>query len=267
MIQGEVRIWKRGTTDSPLELTEWTDVLDQALHYPDVDWLIRTETSPNEAIAIEVTWKSCTPVPHVPFERAAPLSSDSLEPSSLAFQMAPFDSSDSAMASNVVHSQSRKGTKDMPERQRQVVAPVPRLASPRAATHLISQMRLIPMQLDARSPLRKQRRSPEVTDSRGFDLENCLTSVPTSRRSLEGTCLRPPTVPPLVQIAYHPLERFALSIEDLITSTSGTLTPDANETLASWPTLERCLIKADIPTDPLAVLAATARDSGCRTSS
>lgn len=137
MIQGEVRIWKRGTTDSPLELTEWTDVLDQALHYPDVDWLIRTETSPSEAIAIEVTWVSimiffsicmvnyssnyqecCTLVLHVPFQGAAPLSPDPLEPRLLAFQRTPFSSSDSAMASNVAHSQSRTRTKDMLECQR-----------------------------------------------------------------------------------------------------------------------------------------------------
>ncbi|KAI9457012.1 hypothetical protein BJY52DRAFT_1274506 [Lactarius psammicola] len=123
---------------------------------------------------------------------------------------------------------------------------------------------------EARSPLRKHRRPSEVTDhSPGFDLENCHTSasIKTSRRPFECTRPQLSTASPLVQIAYSPLKRLAFSIEDIITSTSGTLTPDANETLASWPKLERCLIKADIPTDPLAVLAAAARDSGCRTSS
>ncbi|KAH8985439.1 hypothetical protein EDB86DRAFT_2333302 [Lactarius hatsudake] len=58
MIHGEIRIWKRGTTQFPLQLTAWTEVLDLALHrdYLHVDWLIRTETSPSEAIAIEFTW-------------------------------------------------------------------------------------------------------------------------------------------------------------------------------------------------------------------
>lgn len=75
------------------------------------------------------------------------------------------------------------------------------------------------------------------------------------------------TAPPLVQISYSPLERLALSIEDFITSTGGTLAPDANETLTSWPKLECCLIQADIPTDPLDVLTVKARDSGYRTNS
>ena len=73
--------------------------------------------------------------------------------------------------------------------------------------------------------------------------------------------------PPLVQIFYSPLERLALSIEDFITSTGGTLAPDANETLTSWLKLECCLIQADIPTDPLDVLTVKARDSGYRTNS
>ena len=56
MIQGEVHIWKKGATHPPVELTDWTDVLDQALRYPHVDWLIRTETSPSETIRIRYTW-------------------------------------------------------------------------------------------------------------------------------------------------------------------------------------------------------------------
>ena len=55
-IQGEVRIWKRGTTHAPLELADWTDALDQALHYPYVDWLIRTESSPSEDVRILYSW-------------------------------------------------------------------------------------------------------------------------------------------------------------------------------------------------------------------
>lgn len=110
--------------------------------------------------------------------------------------------------------------------------------------------------------LRKPRRVTKVTDSPGHNPENPQLSVPTSRPPLEGT--HPPfsTAPPLVQIAYSPLERLALSIDDLVTSTDGTLTPDANEVLTSWPKLERCLSQANIPIDPLAVLAAAARDSG-----
>ncbi|KAF8261442.1 hypothetical protein EI94DRAFT_1746041 [Lactarius quietus] len=57
------------------------------------------------------------------------------------------------------------------------------------------------------------------------------------------------TAPPLEEITYSPLERLALSIEGLIASTGGTLTPDANEMLTSWPKLKRCLIQADIHTD------------------
>ena len=34
---------------------KWTEVLDRALDLPDVDWLIRSETSPDEAFDIEVT--------------------------------------------------------------------------------------------------------------------------------------------------------------------------------------------------------------------
>src|SRR6266702_3361596 len=112
----------------------------------------------------------------------------------------------------------------------------------------------------ARSPLREHSRPSEVTDSPGLqvNLENCHTSVPTSRRSFEGTRPRFSTAPPLVQIVYSPLERLALSIDDLISSNGGTnlkLTPDANEILTSWPKLEPCLIQADIPTDPVAFLA------------
>jgi len=119
---------------------------------------------------------------------------------------------------------------------------------------------------DARSPLAltKHSRPPEVADTPDLDLENPPASVPTSRRSFEGTPPRFSTSPPLVQITYSPLERLALSIEDLITSTGGTLTQDADEMLSS---LERCLTQADIPSDSLAVLAAAARDPGCQTSS
>ena len=37
------------------DLSKWTEVLDRALDMPDVDWLIRSETSPDEAFDIEVT--------------------------------------------------------------------------------------------------------------------------------------------------------------------------------------------------------------------
>ncbi len=37
------------------DLSKWTEVLDKALDMPDVDWLIRSETSPDEAFDIEVT--------------------------------------------------------------------------------------------------------------------------------------------------------------------------------------------------------------------
>lgn len=37
------------------DLSKWTQVLDRALDLPDVDWLIRSETAPDEAFDIEVT--------------------------------------------------------------------------------------------------------------------------------------------------------------------------------------------------------------------
>lgn len=37
------------------DLSKWTEVLDRALDMSDVDWLIRSETSPDEAFDIEVT--------------------------------------------------------------------------------------------------------------------------------------------------------------------------------------------------------------------
>ncbi|KAH9055586.1 hypothetical protein EDB87DRAFT_1639845, partial [Lactarius vividus] len=100
MIQGEVRIWKRGTTQFPLQLTKWTEVLDLALHrdYLHVDWLIRTETSPSEAIAIEFTWERCSPIPRVPSQGTEPLSPYLLGPLSLAFQTIPPSPSDSVAA-------------------------------------------------------------------------------------------------------------------------------------------------------------------------
>ncbi|KAI9458342.1 hypothetical protein BJY52DRAFT_426005 [Lactarius psammicola] len=256
MIQGEVRIWKRGTTHSPLELTEWTDVLDQALRYPDVDWLIRTETSPSEAIAIEFTWECCTLVPHIPFQGAAPLSSDSLEPSSPA-RMPPASPSDSLMASNDpdVHTQFRTRAKDMFWRSKgRVATPVPPLASVTS-----SQSYDLPdasvadasyTEGGARYPLRKPSRPSKVTDSPSLDLENPHASALTSRRSFESTHSGVSIAPPLAALAHSPLERLALSIEDLISATGGTLTPDANEILTSWPNLERHLIQADIPEDP-----------------
>ncbi|KAH9036028.1 hypothetical protein EDB83DRAFT_1769544 [Lactarius deliciosus] len=130
MIQGEVRIWKRGTTQFPLQLTEWTEVLDLALDrdYLHVDWLIRTETSPSEAIAIGFTWERCSPIPRVPFQGAAPLSPYLRGPLSLAFQTIPPSPSDSAAASSVVHPHSRTGTIGVLERQRQLVTPTPPLA-------------------------------------------------------------------------------------------------------------------------------------------
>ena len=55
-IDGEVCIWQRGG-GRPLEedLSKWTEVLDRALDKPGVDWLIRSETSPDEAFDIELT--------------------------------------------------------------------------------------------------------------------------------------------------------------------------------------------------------------------
>lgn len=37
------------------DLSKWTQVLDRALDLPDVDWLIRSETAPDEALDIELT--------------------------------------------------------------------------------------------------------------------------------------------------------------------------------------------------------------------
>ncbi len=55
-INGEVNIWQR-SDGHPVEEdpSKWTEVLDRALDMPDVDWLIRSETSPDEALDIEVT--------------------------------------------------------------------------------------------------------------------------------------------------------------------------------------------------------------------
>jgi hypothetical protein len=36
-------------------VSKWTEVLDRALDLPAVDWLIRSETSSDEAFDIEVT--------------------------------------------------------------------------------------------------------------------------------------------------------------------------------------------------------------------
>ncbi|KAH8986903.1 hypothetical protein EDB92DRAFT_1222953 [Lactarius akahatsu] len=54
-INGEVCIWQRGGDRPDEDLTEWTEVLSQALSAPDADWLIRSGTSPDEAFDIEVT--------------------------------------------------------------------------------------------------------------------------------------------------------------------------------------------------------------------
>ncbi|KAI0249015.1 hypothetical protein BJV78DRAFT_735311 [Lactifluus subvellereus] len=63
-IASEVCIWQRGGYRPEQDLTKWTEVLDRALDLPDVDWLIRSETSPDEAFDIEVTggWERCSPV-------------------------------------------------------------------------------------------------------------------------------------------------------------------------------------------------------------
>ncbi|KAH9975205.1 hypothetical protein BJV74DRAFT_181010 [Russula compacta] len=63
-ISGEVCIWQRGGGRPEEDVSKWTEVLDQALDLPDVDWLIRSETSPEEAFDIEVTggWERCSPV-------------------------------------------------------------------------------------------------------------------------------------------------------------------------------------------------------------
>ncbi|KAH9990185.1 hypothetical protein BJV77DRAFT_1151150 [Russula vinacea] len=64
-INGEVCIWQRGG-GRPVEedLLKWTQVLDRALDLPDVDWLIRSETAPDEALDIELTggWERCSRV-------------------------------------------------------------------------------------------------------------------------------------------------------------------------------------------------------------
>jgi hypothetical protein len=54
-ISGEVCIWQRGGDRPEGDLTKWTEVLERALDLPDVDWLIRSETSLDEAFDIEVT--------------------------------------------------------------------------------------------------------------------------------------------------------------------------------------------------------------------
>ncbi|KAF8258586.1 hypothetical protein EI94DRAFT_1754257 [Lactarius quietus] len=266
MIPGEVRVWKRGATHSPLKLTEWTDVLEQAFQYPDVDWLIRTETTLSEAIAIEVTWEDCTPVPHVPFHGVTPLTAVPPESMSPTSQTTLTSSSDSAAASDVVHSQSKTKTKDIPSRQ--VVTPDFPLASVISTRNQpdVAYATEATGASEALLPPRELSRPSQVADLPGIDLEKPEASVPTNRRSFESTRSRFSTASPLVQIAYSPLERLALSIEDIVASTDGTLTPDT-QTLTSWPKLERCLNQANIQIDPLAVLAAAARDSGCRTSS
>ena len=53
-INGDVCIWQRHGDRHDDDLTEWTTVLDEALHTPDKDWLIRSETSLDEAFEIEV---------------------------------------------------------------------------------------------------------------------------------------------------------------------------------------------------------------------
>ncbi|KAH9953632.1 hypothetical protein BC827DRAFT_112547 [Russula dissimulans] len=64
-VTSEVCIWQRGGGRPEEDLSKWTEVLDRALDFPDVDWLIRSETSPDEAFDIEVTggWERCSPVP------------------------------------------------------------------------------------------------------------------------------------------------------------------------------------------------------------
>jgi hypothetical protein len=144
MIQGEVRIWKRGTTHCPVELADWADVLDQALHNPHVDWLIRTETSPSETIRIRYTWVGI-------FSLFAWLSTDHqitrisfllvlssgqrLSPSNPTEPPLPaqvtLTPANSSAASSVVLSPARTRTDDILERQRQVVTYVPPLASVR----------------------------------------------------------------------------------------------------------------------------------------
>ncbi|KAH9059811.1 hypothetical protein EDB87DRAFT_728493 [Lactarius vividus] len=63
-INGEVCIWQRGGDRPDEDITEWTEVLSQALSAPDADWLIRSGTSPDEAFDIEVTggWERCSPI-------------------------------------------------------------------------------------------------------------------------------------------------------------------------------------------------------------
>lgn len=102
--------------------------------------------------------------------------------------------------------------------------------------------------------------SLKATDSPSLDSKDLHSSAPTSRPSLGSTHSPFSTAHPLVKIAYSPLERLALTIEDIVASSDGTLTPDEDQT--SWPKLERYLIKGNILIDPLAVLAAAARKSG-----
>ena len=54
-INGEVCIWQRGGERPDEDLTKLDEVLDLALSAPDADWLIRSETSHDEAFDIEVT--------------------------------------------------------------------------------------------------------------------------------------------------------------------------------------------------------------------
>ncbi|KAI9430055.1 hypothetical protein H4582DRAFT_2020341 [Lactarius indigo] len=60
-INGEVCVWKRGSDLDPPYLMDWKEVFNLALGEPDVDWLIRSETSRDEAFDLEVTggWKRC----------------------------------------------------------------------------------------------------------------------------------------------------------------------------------------------------------------
>jgi hypothetical protein len=50
-----VCIWQRGGDRHDEDVTEWTTVLNEALDAPETDWLIRSETSLDEALDIELT--------------------------------------------------------------------------------------------------------------------------------------------------------------------------------------------------------------------
>jgi hypothetical protein len=79
-LDGEVCIWQRGGgRPAEEDLSKWTEVLERALDMPNVDWLLRSETSPDEAFDIEVTggWvHSFSPfsrtVTHESYRSAAP---------------------------------------------------------------------------------------------------------------------------------------------------------------------------------------------------